>query len=384
MKEMKTHKDLGRKISDYVIPTYIEDLEKEGRIKILESKFIGTNLFHIDLTNNIVRRFIDGHKSEEVKTRFLNSFNDVGWNPHKGPICVVIKELVDNEIKYRPLGYTHRAGATVDSNISDIPSLVISIVNDADPITKKEAIVDLYTLEQSYERAIQYDETQADVFLTLNQWKDIYVQRYPNWQTQSITKIEDYLENKIVKMWGKYVTEAMKKRISTLLGNKSTYSVTDYSTSVIATNFFTHKYNGNFVWNGIGKITKNITFNVRNREKTPAIQIVENDNTLYKSIFIYDNESNSGWVTTYNMLIQLYEDNSDSKLMVFFGIGGGSIPTNNTVDSRRNTWISQWDMWVKHLPSHLKSYLHIGGWLASDTDLDKNSILDYNEVKRNN
>lgn len=379
----KSHEQLGRSIDEYIDPTYIEELRKDGRIKIWERKFIDTTDFHIDLENNIVRRFIDGTKSEEVFTQFLNSFNDEGWNPHKGPICVVIKQTVDGVDKYRPMGYTHRGRATVESNISNIPSLIISIVDDINPNTKEEAIIDLYTLEQSYERAIVLPDTKEDVEHTLQQYKNIYTQRFPNWKTQSITKLETYLEDKIVQMWKKPVTNSFKNKIADLLGDISTYSVRNYNTYTIANNFINFHYNGNYEWNGIGKVTKNFTFS-RNRTNTPAIELIENDKTKYHPIFIYDGERNSGWMTTYDMLIKLYEDKSTSKLMVFFGIGGGDIPTNTIVDSRRKVWTEKWDLWVKHLPSYLKDYLNVGGWLASDTDMDKFSILDYNEVRRNN
>jgi len=399
MKEIKlykTHKELGKKLNDYENPAYISDLVSEGSIKIQRRDFLPVSDFHVDISKNWIREKIDGDKSEEVINQFANAFKK-GWDSNKGPICVVIETMVDGEKKYWPMGYTHRFRATERTNMTpddanpthlfDIPSLVISIVNDSNESVRQEMIIDLYTLEQSYERSIQYDASQNDVSLTLERWKKIHAERYPNWQTDKggIVNLENYLQDKVLNRWKKPITDTTLKKIGKLIGPKSTYSCMNYSTVTVANNFFEKTYNGNFVWkNGCTLSRGVIEFRTRDRESTQAIKTFDNDNTLYKHIFIYDDERNSGWMTTYNMLIKLHQEKSDCKLMVWFGIGGTSPVTNSVVNSRRKVWMTKWDVWTEHLSDDLKNYLHIGGWLASDTDKDTTSILNYDDVRRNN
>jgi|TARA_B110000902_G_scaffold264686_1_gene346810 hypothetical protein len=397
LKMYKTHEELGKHLEDYENPTYISELEADGLIKIQGREFLPVSDFHVDLSKNWIRQKIDGDKSEEVSNEFATSFGKNGWDSKKGPICVVIQTLVDGQLKYWPMGYTHRFRGTEKANLTpetdihthlfDIPSLIISIVNDSNEDVREEMIIDLYTLEQSYERTIQYGATASDVSLTLERWQKIYIKRFPNWQTDKngIKDLEDYLKDKIENRWKKKVTDSMLKKMALLIGPKSTYSGMNYSTPTAANNFLDKIYNGNFTWkNGCNLPKGALEFKTKNRESTSGIKTFDNDNTLYKSIFIYDDERNSGWMSTYNMLIKLHQEKSDCKLMVWFGIGGTSPVTNLVVNSRRKVWMDKWEVWTEYLSDDLKNYLHIGGWLASDTDKDTTSILNYDDVRRNN
>jgi hypothetical protein len=366
-----------RSIEEYHTPTYIDKFEKNGKIKKIGKEFIKTSEIWIDLENNLIRAQLDGEKSEDTINKLVKLFDrDGGWNPHLGPCAVVMKYITPNgELKYRPLGFTHRCRASEDVDLYDIPAVIIQIL-DTDPT---ETITDLYVSEQSYERIPQYDETLDDVTKSLYRWKSTYEQKNPGYKVEYLEK---YLGDKISDFWDKDSdSTSMKKLIGSVVGKQSTYSVTNYSTTSLAQNFIDKKYNGESVWNTLGKISKNIKFSI-NSSKTVAQQIIENDGTFYKPIFIYDDLLRRDWFTVQEMAGELLEDKSKTKIMLFVGIGGGQIPTNETIESRRRTMIKRLDFALDNLKEDVRDYILIGGWLPSDTDSELNSILDYGTIRR--
>jgi len=367
----------NRHIDEYLTPTYIDKFVKDGKIKVIEKKFIQTSEIWIDLENNLIRAQLDGEKSQDTITKLIKRFDrDGGWNPHIGPCAVVMKYITPNgELKYRPLGFTHRCRASEESQLYDIPCIIIQIL-DTD---QTETITDLYVSEQSYERIPQYDETIDDVTKSLYRWKSTYEQKNPGYKVEDLEK---YLGDKISDFWDKDSdSNSMKKLIGSVVGKQSTYSVTNYSTTSLAQNFIDKKYNGDSIWNTIGKISKDIKFS-KDSSKTIAQQIIENDGTFYKPIFIYDDLLRRDWFIVQEMAGELLEDKSETKIMLFLGIGGGQIPTNETIQSRRRTMIKRLDFALDNLKEGVLDYILIGGWLPSDTDSESNSILDYGTIRR--
>ena len=366
-----------RRIDEYQTPTYLDKFVKNGKLKVIEKKFIEIFKIWIDLENNLIRAQLDGEKSQDTITKLAKRFEkDGGWNPHLGPCAVVMKYITPNgELKYRPLGFTHRCRGSEDAQLYDMPVVVIQIL-DTDPT---ETITDLYVSEQSYERIPQYDETLDDVTKSLYRWKSTYEQKNPGYKVEDLEK---YLADKISDFWDKDSdSTSMKKLIGSVVGKQSTYSVTNYSTTALAQNFIDKKYNGDSIWNTLGKISKNIKFS-KDSSKTIAQQIIENDGTFYKPIFIYDDLLRRDWFTIQEMAGELLEDKSETKIMLFVGIGGGQIPTNETIESRRRTMIKRLDFAFNNLKEDVQNYILIGGWLPSDTDSDSNSILDYGTIRR--
>lgn len=366
-----------RSIDDYHIPTYIDKFVNNGKLKVIEKKFIETSEIWIDLENNLIRAQLDGEKSQDTINQLVKRFErDRGWNPHLGPCAVVMKHITPNgELKYRPLGFTHRCRGSEDAQLHDIPAVIIQIL-DTDP---DETITDLYVSEQSYERIPQYPETLDDVTKSLYRWKSTYEQKNHGYK---IEDLEEYLADKINDFWGKDAdSTSMKKLIGSVVGKQSTYSVTNYSTTTLAQNFIDKKYNGESVWNTLGKISKNMKFS-KDTSKTVAQQIIENDGTFYKPIFIYDDLLRRDWFTVQEMAGELLEDKSETKIILFVGIGGGQIPTNETIESRRRTMIKRLDFALDNLKEDVRDYILIGGWLPSDTDSESNSILDYGTIRR--
>ena len=368
-------------ISEYQIPTYIPEFVKLGKIKIVEEpRFINLSDIWIDLESNLIRALLDGTKSEETVTDFSNDFSPSddwigGWNPHLGPMAVFIKELKNGKIVYRPVGFTHRCRGSEEAGLEDIPGIVIEI---PDTKNEKTILTDLYVKEQTYKRITQLDPTFDDILKSLYTYKSEYEITNPKYK---IEDLEDFLKDKISDVWNRDSSStSMLKLIGQCIGKQSTFTVTNYSTSKLAQNFIDKKYDGDSDFKGIGKISKDIKFSL-DTSKTVSQQIIENDGTFYKPVFIYDETLKRDWFTVQDMAGELFDSKSETKIMIFLGIGGNSLPTDETISPRRRKMTNKLDSAISRLQSSISEYIIIGGWLPSDTDSDRSSILDYDTIR---
>jgi len=369
-------------INEYHIPSYIDEYVKQGKISILEKPdFIPMEIIEIDLESNIIREMLDGEKSEETVSKFADDFSPSddwvgGWNPQLGPMAVFKNELKGGKIKKRPIGYTHRCRGSEEAELLDIPGIVIEIT---DIKNEKEILTDLYVKEQTYKRVTQYDPTTGDILKSLYTYKREYEISNLDYD---ISDLEEFLKTKISDIWGKDSTStSMLKLIAKCVGIKSTYSVTNYSTTKLAQNFIDKKYDGNSDYLGIGKISKKLKFSSDSSKSVPQ-NIIENDGTFYKPIFIYDDLLRRDWFTVQEMAGELYDSKSETKIMLFFGVGGGSLPTDETIEPRRKRMIKRYEKAISRLQTEVSDYILTGGWFPSDTDSNRNSILDYEEIRR--
>ena len=97
---------------------------------------------------------------------------------------------------------------------------------------------------------------------------------------------------------------------------------------------------------------------------------------------MYDDLLRRDWFTVQEMAGALYDSKSETKMMLFFSVGGGSLPTNETIEPRRKKLIKRYEKAISRLQTGVSDYILTGGWFPSDTDSNRTSILDYEEIRR--
>lgn len=374
------HEELGRKITDYHRPSYIDEMVKKGEIELKgEPEFIDIDKFTTELKKNLIRFKIDGDESESIISKFKSAFNNEGWNPTKGPICMAFEELANGILIKRGAGYTHRLRSTKESKLSDVPTQMITILDGGNQDKRNQIILKLYIKEQTYDRAISYEHTTNDIYKSLEEEFQIYKKLNDDWTP---TEAEEHLENWVEEIWEQKVTDSIKKKIGKIIGSKSSYSSINYSQVSIGQDWIDHSYDGESNWCGIGNFLTEFKFRQTKREKTEAVQLIEGYNTKFRPIFGYDGELDRLWTLVNKMAINLKNENSDTKIMVFFGIGGTSVVVNDEGETRRKKFVKDWELLLSGLNSDVRKYINMAGFLPSDWDKDKTSIVDYNGIKR--